>query len=420
MKNNLIALLSILCFNLANAQVYTEKQTRHRFAQMHLGLDYQTNFGGRTIFQNAQAQFVNQDLQSLSNTRFLIGGTHFWGHADFYVAIPVYAQQMRTDDLELNYSTGIETVFKYYPWRIENHKIRPFVGVSLAPFNFRQTNNNLDFPTGAYLSRVKLPLTSGLTFNHKSHLLEVGLTYNYANEEAYYINPTDQVTIETPPLFATLSYRFMFETTLSAERSWESGQTAAVTEKLASEGKLDGFFLGAGMSSVWWLGNSIYNENNRPFIPNYGISVMPEFSAGYYWHQPDVSLAVAYRGYAKGVDVYGVLQTAKRRSVAIEATKTVGDYHGFAPFLGPVVSYENLSFSETAPNELPFSNHQNKLGYGLTFGWDIRPNRLQWFTLRTNLRYFPNLKFDMGNNQTINFNNVEFNFIQMVVYPGRI
>lgn len=420
MKNNLIALLSILCFNLANAQVYTEKQTRHRFAQMHLGLDYQTNFGGTTIFQNAQGQFVNQDLQSLSNARFLIGGTHFWGHADFYVAIPVYAQQMTVENLELNYSTGIETVFKYYPWRIENHKVRPFIGISLAPFSFRQINNNLDFTRGAYLSRVKLPLTSGLTFNHKSHLLEVGLTYNYANEEAYYISPTEQATIETPPLFATLSYRFMFETTLSAERSWESGQTAAVTEKLASEGKLDGFFLGAGMSSVWWLGNSIYNENNRPFIPNYGISVMPEFSAGYYWHQPDVSLAVAYRGYAKGVNVYGVSQTARRRSVAIEATKTVGDYHGFAPFLGPVMSYENLSFSETAPNESSFSNRQNKLGYGLTFGWDIRPNRLMWFTLRTNLRYFPNLKFDIDNNQTINFNNVEFNFIQMVVYPGRM
>ncbi|NJN76961.1 MAG: hypothetical protein HC803_00405 [Saprospiraceae bacterium] len=184
MKNSLITLLSILCFNLANAQVYTEKQTRHRFAQMHLGLDYQTNFSGTTTFQNAQGQLETKDLQSLSNARFLIGGTHFWGHADFYVAIPLYNQKMMADDLEINYSTGIETVFKYYPWRIENHKIRPFIGTSLAPFYFRQINNNLHFPNGAYLSRVKLPLTSGFTFNHKSHLLEVGLTYNYANQEA--------------------------------------------------------------------------------------------------------------------------------------------------------------------------------------------------------------------------------------------
>jgi hypothetical protein len=420
MKNSLITLLAILCFNLVNAQVYTKKQTRHRFAQMHLGLDYQTNFGGTTTFQNAQGQLETMDLQSLSNARFLIGGTHFWGHADFYVAIPIYAQTMMVDELEINYSTGIETVFKYYPWRIENDKIRPFIGTSLAPFYFRQINNNLTFPNGGYLSRVKLPLTSGVTFNHKSHLLEVGLMYNYANQEEYYISQTEEATIKTPPLFATLSYRFMFETTLGAERNWESGQTAAVTEKLASEGKLDGFFLAAGMSSTWWLGNSTYNEENRVFIPNYGISVMPEFSAGYYWHQPDMSINLAYRGYAKGVNVYGVSQTAKRRSLALEATKTVGDYHGFAPFIGPVVSYENLSFSETTPNELPFSNTQSKLGYGLTFGWDIRPNRLMWFTLRTNLRYFPNLKFDAGNDQTINFNNVEFNFIQMVVYPGRM
>jgi hypothetical protein len=420
MKIIIFIFVVILTTTSLNAQVYIEKQTRHRFAQMHLGLDYQINIGGSTTFQNKFGQLENKDLQSLSNVRFLIGGTHFWGHADFYVAIPVYAQKMKENELEINLSTGVETVFKYYPWRIKHNKVRPFIGLALAPFNFQQINNNLEFPKGGYLDKAKLPISTGFTFNNNSHLLEVGLTYNYANKVEYYINKIQKTRIETPPLFATLSYRFMFETTLGAEKNWESGRTKKVTEKLGTAGALDGFFVSAGMSSVWWLGNSTYNEANRPFIPNYGISVMPEFSAGYYWHKQDVSLGVAYRGYSKNVDVYGIEQKAQRRSVAIEATKTIGDYHGFVPFVGPVVSYEKLSFREIKTNQLPFNGSQDKLGYGIILGWDIRPNRLMWFTLRTNVRYFPNLKFDTENKQSINFNNIEFNFIQMVVYPGRI
>ncbi|MEM6262948.1 MAG: hypothetical protein AAGI38_10605 [Bacteroidota bacterium] len=62
----------------------------------------------------------------------------------------------------------------------------------------------------------------------------------------------------------------------------------------------------------------------------------------------------------------------------------------------------------------------SKIHYGLTFGWDIRPNRLQSWILRTNLRWFPNLDLEVADGQVISFDNIEFNFIQLIVYLDRM
>lgn len=98
----------------------------------------------------------------------------------------------------------------------------------------------------------------------------------------------------------------------------------------------------------------------------------------------------------------------------------VFDYHGFTPFIGPAFSYENLGFTESfeGANTVNFKN--NKLGYGLTFGWEIRPNRIQSWLLRTNLRWFPNLNLEVQPNSKISFDNLEFNFIQLIIFPNRM
>ncbi|MEM9022180.1 MAG: hypothetical protein AAGB22_00465, partial [Bacteroidota bacterium] len=62
----------------------------------------------------------------------------------------------------------------------------------------------------------------------------------------------------------------------------------------------------------------------------------------------------------------------------------------------------------------------NELGYCLTVGWDIRPNRIQWFLLRTNLRYFPRIRLDLGGDLTYRFDAFEFNFIQFICFPDRL
>lgn len=412
-------LLSLLSGSMA-AQVYIEKQTRHRFAQLNLGADLQASLGGSTSFIDRQGETNSMSLASSYKPRFLIGGTHFWGHADFYIAIPLIKSPYKQNNQEVSYNSGVETVFKYYPWRIEHGKLRPFVGVSFAPFYYEQKNKHLEYGNGPELNHRSFPLLCGITLNHKNHLLETGLMWNYTNKQDYYISRNQAETVHTPPLYFNLSYRYMLETTLSAEKDWESGRTKAVIQILAEKRKLNGFYLGVGPSAAFWTGSSSYNTEEWPFVAKYSTSIFPDVALGYYLHNLDVNIAAAYRGYSSSTSPYGVNQEVRRRSLGIEATKFLFDYQGFAPFLGPILSYEQLSFEESFETRKNPEISASLLGYGLTFGWDIRPNRLQSWILRTNLRWYPNLNLEIIPDMKISFNNLEFNFIQLIVYPDRM
>ncbi|MBX2875982.1 MAG: hypothetical protein KTR30_27930 [Saprospiraceae bacterium] len=402
------------------AQLFVEKQSRHRFAQLTFGLDYQISMGGQSRFLNLQSQLGSFDLGQTQKARLLIGGTHFWGHADIYLAIPLGNPTFSESGQDVSYLSGVETAFKYYPWRIKHNAIRPFIGVSLAPFYFEQDNDLLPFGDGPELNHTSLPLLAGITYNNKGHLLEAGLLWNYNNEQDYYISQDVQTQVQTPPFYLNFSYRYMIDTTVPAEPDWESGRTAKVTEILAEKGKLNNFYIGIGMSSAFWLGKSSYNEQLRPYINPYSTSIMADYALGYYFHRPDISIAASYRAYGTSTLSYGANQSLRRQSLGLEATRILFDYHGFTPFVGPVVSYERLRFKESFERQLTQDVEDTRISYGLTFGWDIRPNRIQAFILRTNLRWYPDLKLEVGEGQEISFNNIEFNFIQLVLFPDRI
>ena len=419
-KRHLIILLTIVWSNFTNAQVYTEKQTRHRFAQLTLGADYQTSIGGTTKYFDANGSVQSLSLGNIQSPRFLIGGTHFWGHADFYIAIPLLYPSFQKDNQTSTYSSGVETVFKYYPWRIEWNKVRPFVGVGLTTFYFEQQNKNLEYGNGAELNHTTIPLYAGLTFNKKQHLLELGILWNYNNTQAYHISRNKAVDITAPPIYASISYRYLLDTTLGAEESWESGQIEKVTKQLAASKQLNGMHIGVGLSSAFWIRESSYNKNDRPYLEKYSTSIMPDFSIGYYLHHPDVGFALGYRGYGTSTTAYGTNQNLNRKSLVLEATQFLFDYHGFVPFVGPAVSYEKLSFKESFEGQLTHDISKNKLGYGVAFGWDIRPTRMQSWILRTNLRWFPNLNLEVKKDKVISFDTIEFNFIQLIVYPSRM
>jgi hypothetical protein len=153
---------------------------------------------------------------------------------------------------------------------------------------------------------------------------------------------------------------------------------------------------------------------------DYPISIMPDFGIGYFWHRSDLNIVSSYRSYGTETSAYGADQTLRRKSLGLEVTKFLFDYHGFVPFVGPLVSWENLSFEENFEGQPTRDVTEHKLGYGLAFGWDIRPNRIQSWLLRTNIRWFPNLKLQVEGDAGISFDNLEFNFIQLVVFPGRM
>lgn len=422
LKTTILFLIAATCLHgIADAQVYVEQQSRHRFAQTLVGLDLYRSQGGTTSFINTSGNIEQLALDASFAPRVIIGGTHFWGHADFYIAIPLSNPTMQKRGQEIANSPGVETGMKIYPWRIEKKKIRPYVGTSLFPYFYSQDNGRRGDTFGPDKSYVRLPLLAGLTYNTGRHLLELGLTYKYNNEISYHISASEKTTVKTPPLSFSFSYRYIFDTTLSAEKDWQSGKTQAITKRLANRGALNGFYAGAGLSSAWWLGKSSHNSTYHPFIPNYGTSLMPDVALGYYFHRPDLSISALYRGYSREIFTYGIQQNLQRKSAGIEFTKGLFDYHGFVPFVGPVITLEQLSFKERNNRQARRINTSDtRLGYGLTFGWDIRPNRLQWFILRTNLRYFPNLELDVQDNAGIRFSNIEFNFIQLLIFPNRL
>ncbi len=403
------------------AQPYVDGgNTRHRFAQLNVGLDFQMGFGGKTQFVDPMGLLQNLSMQPLSKPRVIMGGTHFWGHADFYVAFPLTRPSFTKQNQQVQYSTSVETVFKYYPLRIEHHKLRPFLGISLASIEYEQNNLNTTFSKGSLITKTILPLKLGLTYNSKNHLIDATVTHIYTNTIDYYVSRSVTTQIKTPPWYLAIGYKYMLETTASAESHWKSGKTKRLTDLLAEQNKLNDVFVGIGMSSAWWLNTSSYNQTERPYISDQSISVMPEFALGYYLHKPDLNLLFHYRSYSKLNDVYGTVQNLSRKSVGFEIIKHLFDYHGFTPFIGPVVSYDRLLVEETHDGATSLSQGHNKIAYGINLGWDIRPNRLQWFILRTNIRYYPNLAIDINPASSFSFDAIEFNFIQLILFPDRI
>jgi outer membrane protein W len=403
------------------AQVYIEKQSRHRFAQLNLGADLHSRFGGAGKYLDMQGSTQSFSLPQSFSPRMLIGGTHFWGHADFYLAIPILNPAVnRIHNQEIQAYRGVETVFKYYPFRIQQSKIRPYLGVSFAPAVYRQNNNYFEYPQGPELQYTNFPVLGGATFLFHNHLIEAGVSWNPTATQNYYISRTQIEKIQTPPYFISLSYRYMLETTLSAEKDWESGRTQEVTKILADKGRLNGIYLGVGISSAFWLKQNEYNKTYRPYIDKYNSPTFPDFTLGFYFHKPDVNIAGGYRAYTASAHAYGALQQVNRKSLLLEATHFLFDYHGFVPFVGPALSFENLTFQEHFEGSNTLRAEADRMGYGLTFGWDIRPNRLQAWILRTNLRWFPHLRLDAAPGAHVNFENLEFNFIQLIVYPNRM
>jgi hypothetical protein len=385
-----IALAMVIVAGAMEAQPYVDGgETRHRFAQLTLGGDARTFPAGGSTAAGA-----------LQETRFIIGGTHFWGHADFFIALPI----LRSGDSD--FRTRVETGARWYPWRLESGKVRPYVGASLMGVQYEQGD-------GPRIGRMTMPVTAGLTYQRNDHIVTLGV--GRTDYEAKY--PLDAVTrtdVRMHPTWISLGYTRSLETTLSAEEGWASGQTAARTERALARGLIGGFNLAVGPSSAFFLRESSHLRAVGSAGQHLSAELFPEIGAGWYFAKPDVQVNLAFRRNSSEVAGYGYEHTARRTSVAAEAYAFLFDYQGFVPFIGPHVSHEWLRVEGDA------NGTTSRFAPGLTFGWDIRPDRLQLFTLRTALRWTPGLSVRVEDGRRVPFDQLEFNFIQFVLYPGKL
>lgn len=401
----LVAVLSIFIVkSVAQPYIVKNGNTRHRFAQFEFGVtQYISPQSGKTqLIDNGN--IANRQLGTTGTTAIYIGATHFWGHMDLALTIPLIKQGQG-----MRY--GVDLQAKVYPKRIENKKLVPYFGISMNPFGYKQN----DGPT--YTS-TEFPLLAGLNYTKYPHQFEMGLVYNYNKKFKYAIDRTTFGEASFQPVIG-FTYKYTLETTGGLEKSWRNGTTKERTKKLADLGKLNNFSINAGITSSFRTVKSSYLQKQYNFAEQHSYNTSYDVGVGYYWHKPDLNFNVALRNFKSAVSAYGFEQKVDRNVVSIELTKALGDYHGFVPFIGLNLGYENIRVEQKDNNIAMPNNSFKGLKPGLTFGWDIRPDRIQPWLLRTSLRYMPNLTVDMGNGLKSNFDQLEFNFIQLVVYPGR-
>jgi len=378
-------------------------ERRFRFAETFVGGD---------VHAIGEGRIGDATLPFRAAPRLVIGGLHFWGHADFAVAIPLGFAERGSGDTRSRVTPGVETRGRYFPIAVRDGALSPFVGGGLGTLS-------VSLGDGAREFRPRPIVQAGAVWRTGRTLAEAGWTYRTGSTPSYATSRSTFAQAEIPRSAFHLGLTRTFETTLGAAASVRSGANARRMAALRESGRLSGPSLAIGLSSPILVGDGRYNEVLRPWLPPRPRGTpMLDLGVGWYFDGADAHVNLAYRQARFDVAGYDFEQRNRRRSVALEAYKFLFDYHGFVPFIGPVVSQEWLSMQERDRGVAVTDASRRMVRAGLTFGWDIRPTRDAPWILRTNLRYLPNLALPVGGNVQ-RLDQFEFNFIQFVWYPRR-
>ncbi len=397
------------------AQQVVEQRTRFRFAQLHLGLDGQYIPPVQGGYLGATGEQRPLTLPGTYHPRFTIGATHFWGLADLYVSFPLTSIRPKIDQLQdYSVSTNVATGARVHPLQLRYHRLNPYLGVNWSTLSYNQRVN--EKLAGTTFTKDVITLEGGLNWLSGPHWFEVGVQYLPAREFTYATSRQTTTPIRFPAFTAQISYKFLIDVTRPLEKDSKEG----FGQYLRQHRKLSGFHLDIGPSAAFTLPRSEYNSRTRPYLNNpSGNNTFLDLSVGYYFYKPDFDIRLAHRHIVADHTAYGLAQQLDRRSISLEVYKYLLDYHGFVPFVGLSLSREQLGIRESDNDVVVTNHHEVQYTPGLVVGWDIRPVRYESILLRTNLRYSPFLKTQVKG-QTISFQQLEFNFIQAVIYPQRL
>ncbi|MEM1122034.1 MAG: hypothetical protein AAGJ18_16405, partial [Bacteroidota bacterium] len=386
---------------------------RFTFAKSYFGVDfdYLPGFSGGQ-FLDADGVAQSFDYQSRLVPRINLGGTHFWGHADFYVSIRLGNFELDDAAVENELNQRVFTGLRIYPLKIQPNRLRPFVGYKFSAHQYRQFNAADE---RSQFTQVKSVFDLGLAYQTANLYAYIGYNRISNPDFDFYATRSQTVSTQFPNGFFNVGVNWQIETT----RTVQTPEWLALKKRLAATNK-HGLFFGVGPSSAFPLTNSPRISQQLPFLDQKAMpSVFLDLSIGYHLSKWGVLTNLAFRPITQERAALGFKQTVKRSSLVLEGTKELGDYHGFVPFIGLGISYENISLTEIDREVMLTDRTSQQLTPILTFGWDIRPNKsADWFILRTNLRYAPFLSVGTGDAE-LRLNQLEFNFIQAVFYPWR-
>ena len=383
------------------------------FASLTLGLDMLFSGHGSYKLDNQTV-----DVAKRISPRINIGGTHFWGHADFYVSFPLgfTLGNKKTEPGDYRYLEGVETGAKVYPWAMKPKRITPYVGISFQPMSFYGNSSSTDYEYGSSTFRKFVtPVHVGVTFTSKQFMFNGGLRYHKTSNIQYFTSPTSNAETSISPVNFNFSVFRFIDTNKSLAVPKEIDQLNIKHYVLKKENALDAWYWAIGPSAALQLSKSRYFQKYLPYFYNdmNNSSLVPEVALGRYFSKPDINVNLSLRYMYWNRSAFDTNISMSRASIALEGYKFLFDYHGFVPFVGPSIMYDRLSYKE---NQTHIS--QNKPAIGVVFGWDIRLSKTSTSLLRTNLRYAPNHNLPVKGEKVM-YDHLEFNFIQYVKFFGR-
>lgn len=398
------------------AQPYAEEKTRHRFAQTYLGVNALFVPSGGQLFSEGQGQA----FPALFVPRITLGGLHFWGKLDFNMSFSLahLGDRQLGEDRELLFRPGGDFSARYYPWRLLDNRLRPFVGVSFKQLILGIRQQDREHRTD-YLGR--LCGLGGLSFVRKGWQLTAELMWLPGRELSFYPDRKQARTYQLPPLYASFGVVKYFDTTLKEEADFRSGRAQAIEGRLRAAGKLNSFSLGVAPSATYFFKAPAYETGERASVPRHKANTTLDLGLGYLLHDAGLHLGVSYRDYTSDVESYGLNHLIRRQSLALEGYKFLWNYNGFVPFIGPSISLERWGVAEFEGNtQLGEVVRTRMISPGIIFGWDIATSPLDTWVLRTNLRYYPFQRITDLEGNKVRVDQFEFNFIQLVIYPNRL
>lgn len=423
MKNNFLktVVLLLISINLSAQNPHNDSlkfyEKRFTFAKMYFGLEMYGSGSGTSSFLNGNS-FSPVTFDGFRSPRIIWGATHFWGHADIFVAFPVggNTQNPQKPLTYTNFAEDVETGIKIYPFATRPNTIRPYIGASWLPVSYQQQFQD-DKELGFSWSKNPIPITLGLSYASKRFMLDAGIQYLPKTQFQYPLSRTVSGNLELPNFNVSIGLKYLMETTQKPLNAIEKNN-----RKIARQKKYNAFYLGIGPSGTFGAQTfSEFDAVKYPFLEQHNrYPSFLDITLGYYLHKLDMNIGLSSRNMYESIDAYGVEHNSRRKSIALEAYKFLGDYHGFVPFVGLTLSNENLMFENRDRRE---GNNwkiysEEKAAIGVIFGWDIRPTRSDWWILRTNLRYTPVSLQAEG--KKVSFDYLEFNVIQFTMFPERV
>lgn len=420
MRLLLILWISIFTSGFANSQIDTLKQSRFDFARTTLGLGVNYSYSGNVNYLNASSQVESFQLNNQLYPVLYFGGLHFWNSTELYFALPFGQLFPKKPSTDIAIENNLSSVFgiKYYPWKINNQTFRPFIGVAISGLNYEQKSENISLD-GDLKTTIVYPLQGGFSWRKNKYLLDFQVIYNYENTFEYYISKNQIATINTPKLYFSTTAKLLLEGTKGSEKYYYSGKEQNDYDLFKTNNQLNSFYLAIGPSTSFFTQKSEYNSEIRPFFHTpVNTNVFLDIGIGYFYERINAFAGVSYRNMKTNSEAYNAEQDLKRESFLFEFNKFLFDYQGFVPYVGIGLGYEQLSFNEKENGSIVIAEEKNILKPVIIFGWDILPTKLEYMTLRTNLRYTPSLNIEV-NDFVIPASQLEFNIIQLVFYPQR-